>query len=83
MAMALRPRDSPTSIVSRYGSQALDDGLRPGRGVGGGATRPANSAPNSVITSLAGFAEGGSKMIWSAGFASESVITSLAGFADG
>ena len=50
IAMALRPFDNPTSMVSRYGSQALADGLRPA-GV-------ANSAPKSVVTSLAGFAGG-------------------------
>ena len=30
MAMALRPRDSPSSMTSRYGSHALEVGLRPG-----------------------------------------------------
>src|SRR5579863_45455 len=80
--MALRPRESPSSIVSRYGEQALAVGLRPGEAVGGGATEPANSAPKWVITSLAGFAAGGSGLIGSAAFAaSRSVITSLAGFA--
>ena len=44
----------------------------------------ANSAPKSVITSLAGFGAGGSRLSGSAGCtAAESVITSLAGFAGG
>src|ERR1051325_752852 len=73
--MALRPRAIPSSIVSRYDSQALEVGLRPGGAV-------ANSAPKSVITSLAGFAVGGSRLTGSAALAaSESVITPLAGFA--
>jgi len=75
IAMALRPRAIPSSIVSRYDSQALEVGLRPGGAV-------ANSAPKSVITSLAGFAVGGSRLTGSAALAaSESVITPLAGFA--
>jgi hypothetical protein len=88
MAMALRPRLSPTSMASRYGSQAL--------GLG--------TTAESVITSfsLAGFEVafafpfverfsglglglglglGGSAISGMAGFAApESVITSLAGF---
>ncbi len=72
--------DSTTSVHHRRGSQALAVGLRPG-GLSGGAVEFANSAPKSVITSLAGFAEGGSGMAGSVAFAgTESVITSLAGF---
>src|SRR5215472_6733577 len=61
--MALRPRDRPSSMASRNGALALADRL--GLGCGPGAL---NSAPKSVITSLAGFAGVGS------------VITSLAAF---
>jgi hypothetical protein len=44
----------------------------------------ADSAPKSVITSLAGFAEVGSTVASVAGFSTaESVITSLAGFGGG
>ena len=51
-------------IVSRYGSQALDAGLRPAA-VGNATAEPSNSAPKSVITSLAGFGEGGSGLVCS------------------
>src|SRR5208282_3342887 len=84
MAMALRPRLSPKSMASRYGSQAL------GR----------LTTAESVITSLAGFevafafpllgrfsglglqlGSTGPGITGMAGFAApESVITSLAGF---
>ena len=53
MAMALRPRLNPSSIVSQYGSQALAEGC----GLGGWS--PCFSGvlpPGSVVTSLAGFA---------------------------
>src|SRR6516162_5786072 len=64
IAMALRPRDRPSSMASRKGALAQTDRLWLGCGSG-----PLNSAPKSVITSLAGFAGVGS------------VITSfLAGF---
>src|ERR1035441_9671785 len=90
MAMALRPRASPSSISSRYGSQALAEGLR----VGGTAGTGAGFAPGSVIASLAGFAAAespgrarvggcgaGSGETSEAGFPTpKSVITSLAGF---
>jgi len=53
MAMAFRPFESALSMISRYGSQALADGLRLGRGsVTGGRC----SVPGSVDTSMAGFA---------------------------
>jgi hypothetical protein len=52
MAMALRPWPSAVSITSRYGSQALAEGLRPG-----GGTRP--GAAESVDTPLAGFRRAG------------------------
>ncbi len=51
MAMALRPWESPTSMASRYGAQALDEGLRPGRN----SSEAARFASESVITSMAGF----------------------------
>ena len=47
--LALRPRESPSSISSRYGSQALAAGLPPGRG--SRLVIAANSTPKSVITS--------------------------------
>jgi len=56
MAMALRPWASAASITSRYGSQALADGLR----LGGGT--PAGTA-ESVDTPLAGFAEAGAESV--------------------
>ena len=53
IAMALRPFASAASMNSRYGSQALADGLRPGR-------VPLSTGPSppseSVDTSMAGFA---------------------------
>ena len=66
MAMAFRPRPSPCSISSRYGSHELAD--RSGRSAGG-PWFPEGDAPGSVVTSLAGFDGSGS------------VVTSLAGFA--
>ena len=67
MAMAFRPRLSPCSTKSRYGSQALADDA----GAVGGPGLPENGAPESVVTScsLAGFEGSGS------------VVTPLAGFA--
>src|SRR5262249_35866100 len=69
IAMALRPRLSPTSIVSRYGSQTLADGFGWGSCKGGFSEK---GLIKSVVTpaSLAGFES------------AESVITPLAGFAD-
>ncbi len=55
MAIALRPLASCASMKSRYGSQALAEGLRLGRGSGTTVPRP-ESAPKSVDTSMAGFA---------------------------
>src|SRR5450432_4368503 len=49
MAMALRPRERPTSMASRCTAQALADG--------GGAE--AGAAPKSVVTAMAGFAPTG------------------------
>ena len=52
-----------------------------GRGTATGLS-VADSAPKSVVTSLAGFRQSGSTLASLAGFAgAESVITSLAGFA--
>src|SRR5260370_41624839 len=53
MACAFRPRLSPSSMASRYGSQALVDGTH----LGLFRSEPLNSTPNPVITSvsLAGF----------------------------
>jgi hypothetical protein len=48
MAIALRPFASSASMVSRYGSQALAEGLRLG-------SRGGFSASGSVDTSMAGF----------------------------
>ena len=59
-------------MVSQWGSQTLADGLRPGVEPGAASGFPADSAPESGVTSsvrLAGFAA------W------ESGVTSLAGFA--
>ena len=64
MAMALRPRVSASAINSRYGSQALALGARPGGGEGPGSvdTVPVMAgfeAPGSVDTSraMAGFGD--------------------------
>src|SRR5579864_1582591 len=82
--MALRPRESPSSITSRCGAQELADGLRPGCGWGEAVKLTSDSAPKSVITSVAGFAGTGSLLTSGAGFSgAESVITPLAGFAAG
>jgi hypothetical protein len=67
-AIALRPRSSACSMISRYGSQALIDRLSRGS--------------ESVVTPLVGFGKSGSMVTSLAGFGdSESVVTSLAGFA--
>jgi hypothetical protein len=62
MAMALRPRASASAISSRYGSQALALGARPGVGDAAGSvdTGPAMAGfegPGSVDTAgvMAGF----------------------------
>src|ERR1035441_6393579 len=82
MAMALRPRERPASIVSREGAQALADGLWPGFGSAVVGALAANSAPKSVVTTMAGFAQAGSSSPAANGFPPpESVITSMAGFA--
>src|SRR6266849_1185386 len=91
--MALRPRLSPSSIASRYGSQKLVDGT----GLGFSASEALPSAPNPVVTSLAGFEVAfafpllerfsGLGLGWGLGLAvaglaaSDPVVTSLAGFA--
>src|SRR5450755_2821646 len=54
MAMALRPRESPTSMASRCTAQALADDSG-GAEVGGSA----GAAPKSVVTAMAGFAPTG------------------------
>src|SRR5438552_18925967 len=91
MAIALRSRLNPSSISSRYGSQALTDRLLCLFTAASGVDAPvslvssAGLAPSeSVVTSLAGFA--GSRPERDSpdsGFGgSESVVTSLlAGFA--
>ena len=53
MAMALRPLRGDLSTSSRWGSQALEVGLRPGRGGPDGG-----AVSESVDTSLAGFGGG-------------------------
>ena len=93
--MALRPRLRSSSIASRNDSQALTDRMR----LEFSASRPLNSAPNPVVTSLAGFAVSAFAfplverfsglrlklgLTVMAGFAaSEPVVTLLAGFAGG
>src|SRR5882724_2028712 len=52
MAMALRPRPTARSMISRYGSQALAPGARPGRG-GHGAIAAVQSVDTTSL--LAGF----------------------------
>ncbi len=52
--MALRPCDNASSINSRYGSQVLAEEQQNGGGEAGAIL--SDSAPKSVITSLAGFA---------------------------
>ena len=52
MAMALRPRASASTISSRYGSQVLARGARPG------GANPAGSVDTSAV--VAGFGAGGS-----------------------
>src|ERR1035441_6249371 len=88
MAMALRPRARASSINSRYGSQALAEGLRVGDTAGTGPG--AGSAPGPVITPVRGFAGGGGGArrgghtagpAAGAGPAPGPVITPLAGFA--
>ena len=75
MAMAFRPRPSPCSISSRYGSQTLV--ARSCWPVGGEI-----GWPESVVTPMAGFASEGSVVTSLAGFAgSGSVVTPMAGFA--
>src|SRR5215471_7929195 len=56
MAFELRPRERPSSMTSRHGSHALADADRPGTGSTAAEFSPVDSAPKSVITSLAGFA---------------------------
>src|ERR1700687_1376777 len=67
MATALRPRLSPNSMASRYGSQALARGLGCGDATGSEGRAPTLSrgkglgsviTSESVITSLAGFEVG-------------------------
>jgi hypothetical protein len=68
-------------MSSRYGRQALAEGLRPGFGSSGSGAVAVNSAPKSVLTSLAGFAEAGLALAAMAGISdAESVITFMAGF---
>lgn len=52
MAMAFRPRLSPSSMSSRYGSLALGDGF----GRLGSSGLPEADPPESVVTPMAGFA---------------------------
>src|SRR5471030_1285580 len=81
IAMALRPRESPRAMTSGYGSQALAEGLRPGFGASSAAPLALNSTPESVVTSMAGFAGATSPTEVPDAFpGAESVITSMAGF---
>src|SRR5712692_1817059 len=80
MAIALRPRLSPSSISLRYGSQALIDRVLLGCVLV--ASAEPTGSPESVVTPLAGFAESPSGIASLAAFGGpESVVTSLAGFA--
>src|SRR5947209_18519194 len=85
IALALRPRQSHPSRASRWGSQALADGLLSGCGAGAAATvGTAHSTPESGVTALTGFAENGSALTSPAGWAEPgSGVTSLVGFAGG
>ena len=70
-------------MAARWTSQALAEGMRLGSGsrASAGAVPEADPAPESVVTSLAGFAESGSALTTLDGFADVgSVVTSLAGF---
>src|SRR5579883_2828698 len=93
--MAVRPRLSPSSIASRYGSQKLVDGM----GLGFSASEALPATPNPVVTPLAGFAVAfafpllerfsglglglGLGLTVASLAASDPVVTSLAGFAGG
>jgi hypothetical protein len=62
--MAVRPRRSPNSTSSRYGSQALVDGS----GWVGDPWLSEGDPPKSVVTSMAGFDGSGSVVTPMAGF---------------
>ena len=95
MRRAAERRLRPNSMASRNGSQALADRLHLGFSTSG----PVDSAPNPVVTALAGFAPcafafpfvrrfSGLRLgliVWVGSVASEPVVTpfSLAGFAGG
>src|SRR5262245_59438011 len=80
-------------MVSRYGTHALADGLRPGCGSLVGDAPISICAPESAISSMAGSGSDGggvsgvsaeSVIAFMAGFAAAgSVVTSMAGFAAG
>src|SRR5436853_1365777 len=80
MAIALRPRLKPNSMISRYGSQPLTG--RVFGGLGSAVTSLAGfDSSESAVTSLAGFDSSASVVSSLAGFDSpESAVTSLAGF---
>src|SRR5260370_20551376 len=83
MAIALRPRFSPSSMTSRYGSQLLTDRLLFSALLGYeiGLERRSEE-PESGVTSLAGFGKWEAVTASLTGFASPaSVVTSLASFA--
>jgi len=63
IAMALRPRLIPSSMASWKGLQALADGWR----LGFSDSRPLNSTPKPVVTSMAGFAESPGTRSWFSG----------------
>ena len=78
MDMALRPRLKLSSMISRYGAQALAEG---GSGVAGRSSLDRSRLPESVVTPLAGFEMSGLESPFIEGFvASRSVVTPLAGF---
>ena len=81
--LALRPRESPNSMPSRCGSQALADELLTGGSASAAATWGCRQPYAKVgVTPLAGFAEGESVLGSAGGSAEpESGVTSLVDFA--
>src|ERR1700682_4933057 len=68
--MALRPRESPSSMASRCTAQALADD-------GGTADCSAGATPKSVVTAMAGLASTGSApTLWAVSAAGAPVVPS-------
>ena len=74
--IALRPRDNPSWIVSRYNSQALTVLWRL-------SSTGAADDPGSVVTSMAGFEKSSVGKLGEMISGPESVVTAMAGFAVG